>query len=181
MKTRDLHRAEPRHDEMKSHNIQEEVHDPYKARKKPHAPLLCPKCGAVNLSGRWQWAKEKYEDLDEELCPACNRIHDNYPAGEVILSGSFLAKHKQEIIELARNTEQAERDEHPLQRIMSISEDGDKLVIPQPIFTCRSGSAMPLSMRIRATLIPITIGRGTLSALGGRVRIETIDYPLMAC
>jgi hypothetical protein len=42
MKTRDLHRAEPRHDEMKSHNIQEEVHDPYKARKKPHAPLLCP-------------------------------------------------------------------------------------------------------------------------------------------
>lgn len=113
--------------------------------------------------------------------PACNRIHDNYPAGEVILSGSFLAKHKQEIIELARNTEQAERDEHPLQRIMSISEDGDKLVIPQPIFTCRSGSAMPLSMRIRATLIPITIGRGTLSALGGRVRIETIDYPLMAC
>ena len=35
MKTRDLHRAEPRHDEMKSHNIQEEVHDPYKARKKP--------------------------------------------------------------------------------------------------------------------------------------------------
>ena len=84
---------------------------------------------AVNLSGRWQWAKEKYEDLEEELCPACNRIHDNYPAGEVILSGSFLGKHKQEIIELARNTEQAERDEHPLQRIMSISEDGDKLVI----------------------------------------------------
>ena len=129
MKTRDLHRQEPRRDEIKSHHIEEEVHDPYKARKKPHGPLLCPKCGAVNLSGRWQWPKEKHEGLDEELCPACNRIHDNYPAGEVILSGGFLAKHKQEIVELARNTERAERDEHPLQRIMNISEDGNKLVI----------------------------------------------------
>jgi hypothetical protein len=117
MKTRDLRRQEPRHDEIKSHHIEEEVHDPYKARKKPHAPLLCPKCGAVNVGGRWQWAKEKHEGLEEELCPACHRIHDNFPAGEVILSGSFLAKHAQEIIDLARNTEKAEREDHPLQRI----------------------------------------------------------------
>ena len=81
------------------------------------------------MSGRWQWSKEKHEGLEEELCPACHRIHDNYPAGEVILSGSFLAKHKQEIIDLARNTENAEREEHPLQRIMSVTEDGDALVI----------------------------------------------------
>jgi hypothetical protein len=54
MKTRDLNRQEPRRDEIKSHHMQEEVHDPYKARKKPHAPLLCPKCGAVNVTGRWQ-------------------------------------------------------------------------------------------------------------------------------
>ena len=129
MKTRDLHRAEPRRGEIKSHHIEEEAHDPYKARKKPHAPLHCPKCGAVNVSGRWQWSKEKHEDLEEELCPACHRIHDNYPAGEVILSGSFLAKHKHEIIDLARNTETAEREEHPLQRIMGIKEDGDTVVI----------------------------------------------------
>jgi hypothetical protein len=43
--------------------------------------------------------------------------------------GSFLAKQKQEIIELARNTENAVREDHPLQRIMSIKEDGDTLVI----------------------------------------------------
>ena len=129
MKTRDLHHQEPRRGEIKSHHIEEEAHDPYKARKKPHAPLHCPKCGAVNVSGRWQWAEEKHEDLEEELCPACHRIHDNYPAGEVILSGSFLAKHKQEIIDLARNTETAEREEHPLQRIMGIKEDGDTVVI----------------------------------------------------
>ena len=40
MKTRDLHRAEPRHDEIKSHHIEEEVHDPYKSRKK--APRAAP-------------------------------------------------------------------------------------------------------------------------------------------
>ncbi len=129
MKTRDIHRAEPRHDAMKWHNIQEEVHDPYKARKKPSKPCLCPQCGAVNSGGRWHWAKEKVEGLEEELCPACHRINDNYPAGEVILSGGFLAAHKQEIVDLARNTERAERAEHALQRILSIDEADGKVTI----------------------------------------------------
>jgi hypothetical protein len=59
----------------------------------------------------------------------CHRIHDSFPAGEVILSGSFLAAHKQEIIELARHTEEAERKEHPLQRIMSVEDAGGKVTI----------------------------------------------------
>jgi len=74
------------------------------------------------------WAGAGNEGLEEELCRACHRIHDK-PAGEVILSGSFLAKHAQEIIDLARNTEKGEREDHPLQRIVSIKEDGDALVI----------------------------------------------------
>jgi len=129
MKTRDIHRAEPRHDLMKQHHKQEEVHDPYKPRKKPAEPCLCPQCRAVDLGGRWQWTKEKHEELQKELCPACQRIHDNFPAGEVTLSGGFFERHKHEIIELARNTEQAEREEHPLQRIMSIDEAGGKVTI----------------------------------------------------
>jgi hypothetical protein len=129
MKTRDLHRIQPRRDQIKSHHIQEEVHDPYKARKKPHGPLHCPRCGAVNLGARWEWAKEKPAQADEEFCPACHRIQDDYPAGEVILSGGFLAKHKAEIVELVRNTEKAEQAEHPLQRIIRVNEAGDQLVI----------------------------------------------------
>lgn len=129
MKTKDLHRKPPRRDEIKSHLIEEELHDPYKARKKPHGPLLCPQCGTVNLSGRWQWTKEKHEGLEEEVCPACHRINDNYPAGEVRLSGGFLAKHKQEIVDLAWNTERVECEEHALQRIMGISEDDGALLI----------------------------------------------------
>jgi hypothetical protein len=32
--------AEPHHDLMKSHNIQEEVHDTYQTRKKIHEPYF---------------------------------------------------------------------------------------------------------------------------------------------
>jgi hypothetical protein len=129
MKTRDLHRAEPRHDLIKSHHIQEEVHDPYKPRAKPEEPCVCPKCGAVDLDGRWQWPRRKVQALQEELCPACRRAADNYPAGEIFLSGSFAASHKQEILDLVRNTEQAEKAEHPLQRIMSIDDAEGQITI----------------------------------------------------
>lgn len=129
MRTRDINRRWPAHDQLKGHLVEEEVHDPYKPRRKPHEPCLCPQCGAVNLDGRWQWMKEKPEELHHELCPACHRTNDNYPAGEVILSGGFLEAHKEEIMELARNTEQAERAEHPLQRIMGVDETGGKITI----------------------------------------------------
>ena len=45
------------------------------------------------------------------------------------MSGGFLAGHKQEIMELARHTEEAERKEHPLQRIMSIDHAEGKVTI----------------------------------------------------
>ncbi len=131
MKTRDIHRAEPRHDLMKSHHQEEEIHDPYKPRKKPGEPCACPQCGAINMGGRWRWAlaKEKLDRLEKDLCPACHRINDKYPAGELILSGGFLAGHKQEIIKLARNTEELELKEHPLQRIMSVDDADGEVII----------------------------------------------------
>lgn len=129
MKTRDIDRRWPTHDQLKGHLVTEEVHDPYKARKKPSEPCQCPQCGAVQVEGRWQWAKEKTEGFSKELCPACHRTNDDYPAGEIILSGGFLATHKNEIIALARHTEQAERADHPLQRIIGINETNGKVVI----------------------------------------------------
>ncbi len=128
MKKRDLHRAEPRHDSMKSHHIQEHRHDPYKARQKLHEPTVCPQCAAVFHEGRWQW-KERPEGAHEERCPACHRINDKYPAGELTLGGTFLAGHREEIIKLARNIEKAEKREHPLQRIMGIDDTAGTIVI----------------------------------------------------
>jgi len=101
--------------------LQEAVHDSYKTKGKPHEPTICRDCGAVYQKGRWQWLK-KPADADQTTCPACHRIHDNFPAGFVLLSGEFLADHEQEILHLVRNLESREKIEHPLQRIMNIDK-----------------------------------------------------------
>jgi hypothetical protein len=122
MKRRDLHRAEPRHDLMKSHNIREEVHDPYQTRKKFREPSVCGQCDAVYHEGRWQWMDERPKRALDDLCPACHRIKDKLPAGEIILSGQFLLAHRAEILGLVRNEAEAENAEHALHRIMGIEE-----------------------------------------------------------
>jgi hypothetical protein len=49
-------------------------------------------------------------------------VHDGFPAGYVLLSGEFFAKHEQEILQLIRHREAQEKAEHPLQRIMAIEK-----------------------------------------------------------
>ena len=120
MKTKDLQQHAPRQDRL----IHEHVHDPYKTRAKLPEPSFCPQCGAVYRKGRWQWA-EVPEDAHEELCQACHRINDDYPAGVLTLSGGFLGRHQREILGLARNEEELEKGEHPLHRIMKLEESGD--------------------------------------------------------
>jgi NMD protein affecting ribosome stability and mRNA decay len=103
--------------------IRERIHDPYKAMQKMHEPTHCPQCGAVFHEGRWQWAKVKPEGAATALCQACHRMNDRYPAGELLLTGRYLASHKDEIVKLARHHETRENAEHPLNRIMSIDEN----------------------------------------------------------
>jgi hypothetical protein len=130
MKTRDIHRQEPRHDTLKSHLIAEERHDPYKSRGKPADGTVCPDCGAAFMEGRWQWAGRQLKETHSEPCPACRRIRDRYPAGEVVMSGGFLAAHRQEILRLVGNVAEAEKREHPMQRIIAIDDTAkDKVVI----------------------------------------------------
>lgn len=108
--------------------IREHVHDPYKTRLKLPDPTLCPQCGAVYSKGRWRWA-ERPDQPHEELCQACHRINDKYPAGILTLSGGFFGKHKAEIVGLARNQEKLEKGEHPLNRIMGVEHDDGAVVI----------------------------------------------------
>ena len=108
--------------------FREQIHDSYKSRVKPHGSTLCPQCGAVFHKGRWQWLP-KPDEAHEATCPACQRMHDQYPAGYVKLEGEFLAQHRAELMSLVRHVEQREKAEHPLQRIMDIvDEDGSLLV-----------------------------------------------------
>jgi NMD protein affecting ribosome stability and mRNA decay len=125
MKERDVSRRTRRQDRL----IREHIHDPYKLRRKLPEPTRCPQCGAVYQGGRWAWSKAPVPEAHEETCQACHRINDKYPAGEVQLHGSFVVAHGDEITRLARNAEQAENAEHPENRIMTIENRDDGMVI----------------------------------------------------
>lgn len=124
MKTRFAGFQPVRHDRL----IQEYRHDAYKSKLKMHEPTVCPQCGAVFHEGRWQWLS-KPAQAHEEMCPACHRIHDEFPAGFVTLSGSFLNAHREELLHLVKNQEEHEKAEHPLKRIMKIEDQEDGVLV----------------------------------------------------
>lgn len=117
-------RAYKRKDRM----IQEKRHDFYREQQKYPEPTVCPKCNAVFVSGRWTWGASP-EKANQALCPACRRTEDTLPAGQIEIKGEFFKAHHDEIQNLIHNIEEQEKTTHPLERIMSITEDGDKTVV----------------------------------------------------
>ena len=97
-------------------------HDSYKARGKLPDPTRCPECSALFQKGRWTWNGAPPGTVHEQLCPACQRVRDSYPAGYVSLGGDYLAAHRDEILNLVRNCEASEKAGHPLQRIIAIRD-----------------------------------------------------------
>ena len=93
--------------------------DPYRSAAKPPEPTMCPECKAVFSHGRWAWG-EAPEDAHEQLCPACQRIQDRFPAGYVTIKGAFFEEHRDEIVALIENHEKKEKASRPLQRIIAM-------------------------------------------------------------
>lgn len=112
----------------KDRQIQEVVHDPYHERCKPTGPAFCPRCEAIFQDGRWQWGT-RGAGAHEHVCPACRRIQDHYPAGHIILSGSFLVEHGADISGLINNEEGRARTEHPLERIIEVKKEQAEMII----------------------------------------------------
>jgi NMD protein affecting ribosome stability and mRNA decay len=100
---------------------QERVHDTYKLQKKLAEPTVCSECGAVYHAGRWQWGVAS-GGAKKIVCPACQRIRDDFPAGFVEVGGNFFSGHRDEIMSLLRHHEGREKAEHPLARIMAITD-----------------------------------------------------------
>jgi NMD protein affecting ribosome stability and mRNA decay len=110
--------------------LREEIHDPYRSRRKSRAPAACPECGAVYVRGRWSWKAPGASQPGEKLvCPACRRITERYPAGEVRLSGAFAIAHGSEALRLVENIARTENREHPLNRVMRIRRQAAEIVI----------------------------------------------------
>jgi hypothetical protein len=109
--------------------LEEQIHDPYRSRAKVRTPRRCPGCGATYLRGHWRWQGLTPPATTTMVCPACRRVSDRYPAGELIVSGSFAVAHADEILNLLRNVEAAENREHPLHRIMDVRRRGGTIEV----------------------------------------------------
>lgn len=118
------------HDQPKRFDRQlaEEHKDPYRPKTKLPEPTVCPQCGLVFHDGHWQ-QMARPKQAHETVCPACHRTNDRFPAGYVTLESDFVEKHRDELLTLARSTEEQEKSQHPLQRIMEINEENNKITI----------------------------------------------------
>lgn len=112
----------PKHDagitDSRSHD------DPYRAATKPPEPTVCPRCRATFASGRWTW-EDAPRDANQQTCPACQRIEDQFPAGYVTIKGEFFKEHRDEIVGLIESHEKREKAARPLQRIMAMDDKSD--------------------------------------------------------
>ena len=102
--------------------------DPYRHAAKPPEPTVCPDCKAVFAHGRWAWG-DAPDDANAQICPACQRIQDRFPAGYVTIKGSFFTEHHDEIVALIENHEKKEKEQRPLQRIMAMEKIRDGLEV----------------------------------------------------
>ena len=95
----------------------------------------CKKCGVINRQKRWFMDPIELFKLKEDpsvatiVCPACQKMQDKVPGGFLTLSGSYLRKHEQVILELIKNTEEKSRNKNPLGRIMEITQEGDVMTL----------------------------------------------------
>ena len=112
----------------------EDYKDPY-IPKADGGISQCKECGAIHHSHRWYLPESlprdflKGKEVHPVVCPACRKIADGMPGGVLRLSGEFLHQHREDILRLIRNEENAARLDNPLERIMSIEEDGGATVI----------------------------------------------------
>lgn len=106
--------------------IREREHDPYHTDRKLPDPSACTECGVMYRAGRWMRGSPPV-GANPVLCPACHRIQDDYPAGEITFEGDFLDDHRDEILNLTRHVAEREGGEHPLKRVMEIQEAGDSV------------------------------------------------------
>ncbi len=112
-------------------NTQPRIQTPYQERERAKYPdgTACPECGAVFVKGKWTWTKPPAGQGSSELCPACQQIKADYAGGILTLSGSFVAAHREDILNRVRNVENEEKKDHPLQRIMKIVDKGGEIEI----------------------------------------------------
>lgn len=109
--------------------IQDYLHDPYFVKEKYHNPSVCTKCNVVFHEGIFEWLDTPPKDAEKMICPACRRITEHYPGGEVVLEGVFLKEHKAEVESIINRAEELEKARRPLERIVEMSIEYDRIEV----------------------------------------------------
>jgi len=96
---------------------------------------VCKECMALCWNRRWYSSEEGSPKLstdmvrNEVLCPACQRMRDNNPAGVATFTGDYLAEHAREILSTIKKVEEKARTKNTLARIMEIRQEGKVLIV----------------------------------------------------
>ena len=97
--------------------------------------VLCSKCGAFYWNKRWSADAADLRTARAEagtakvVCPACQRMQDDNPAGVLTLSGEYMLQHENEILNMIKHVEANGRAKNPLARIMEINQENKVLTI----------------------------------------------------
>ncbi|WP_454825669.1 BCAM0308 family protein [Paraburkholderia xenovorans] len=122
---------------------QAHIYDSYRPRGRSAGASRCPDCGAVFDDGRWTWRMSAGQ-MHQLQCPACKRIHEQAPAGEITFDGDYLLNRADEVLALLHHQADGEKQEHPLERIMDIQQQPEHIVVQTtgPHLVRRLGAAM---------------------------------------
>lgn len=124
--------------------LQPHTDDSYRAPARVMSGTGCRECGAVYENGRWIWSASA-EVTKQLLCPACRRILEHAPAGELWLqSCDYLNTRLDEVVSLLSHEAQNEEGLHALERIMDIDvqPDGVRVTTTGPHVLRRLAEAM---------------------------------------
>lgn len=102
--------------------------DTYLPKLSPKEVIQCSGCGAFYHRRHWMLAAPAEFKLPVHVhpsfCPACKKIKQGYPSGELSLKGIDTAE-RQEILRILRNEEEQARTKNPLEMIMSLQKTGE--------------------------------------------------------
>lgn len=108
--------------------------DPY-IPKAGRPVSVCRSCKAVYMNKRW-YADDGIlknaagkDNILYTTCPACQKINERFPGGVLTLKGVMDMPNRDDLMNLIKNEEEKARGLNPLERIMSVEENGSGNIV----------------------------------------------------
>jgi len=111
-----------------ANRVGELLRDPYIPAKGFPEPTICPVCNAVYQKKHWHFndkllaEAKNNKDTQYHKCPADRKIEDKYAMGKVLLSGSFITEHMDEMMNIIKSEERRAKENNPLDRLILVEK-----------------------------------------------------------